>query len=64
MAMSAEHMSKFAALHWQWWRLQMSEISRVVRKTPNKQTNITDTNITNKVNRRGGVEVERSPRMR
>ena len=25
MAMSAEHRSKFAALHLQWWRLHMSE---------------------------------------
>ena len=25
MAMSAEHRSKFAALHRQWWRLHMSE---------------------------------------
>ena len=25
MAMSAEHMSKFAAFHRQWWRLHMSE---------------------------------------
>ena len=25
MAISAEHTSKFAALHRQWWRLQMSE---------------------------------------
>ena len=25
MAISAEHRSKFAALHWQWWRLQISE---------------------------------------
>ena len=25
MAMSAEYRSKFAALHWLWWRLQVSE---------------------------------------
>ena len=39
MAMSAEHRSKFAALHRQWWRLQISENSPVGRITPNKQTN-------------------------
>ena len=25
MAMSADYRSKFADLHWWWWRLQMSE---------------------------------------
>ena len=39
MAMSAEHSSKFAALHRLWWRLHMSEKFRVGRLTPNKQTN-------------------------
>ena len=38
MAMSAEHRSKFAALHRQWWRLHMSEkfSSRTINS---KQTN-------------------------
>ena len=40
MAISAEnpYMSKFAALHWQWWRLQMSEKSSSLTKN-SKQTN-------------------------
>ena len=41
MTMSAEHGSKFAALHRQWWRLHMSEIfSSGIKKTKqiNKQT--------------------------
>ena len=36
MALGAEHRSKFAALHRQWCRLQMTN-SRVGRKTPNKK---------------------------
>ena len=42
MAMSAEYRSKFAAIHWQLWRLHMSEkfSSRTKnRKQTNKQTN-------------------------
>ena len=42
MAMSAVHRSKFAALHRQWWRLQMSEkFSSGTKnyKQTNKQTN-------------------------
>ena len=38
MAMSAEHRSKFAALHWQWWHLHMSEKFSSGTKNP-KQTN-------------------------
>ena len=38
MAMNAEHRSKFAALHRQWWRLHMSEKFSSGTKTP-KQTN-------------------------
>ena len=37
MAISAEYRSKFAALHRQWWRLQMSEKFSSGRKTPDKQ---------------------------
>ena len=37
--MHAEHSSKFAALHRQGRRLQMSENYRVGQKIPNKQTN-------------------------
>ena len=36
MAMSAEHRSKFAALHRQWWRLHMSEKFSSGTKTPNQ----------------------------
>ena len=41
MAISAEHRSKFAALHRQWWRLQMSEkfTSGTKKKPSKKQTN-------------------------
>ena len=38
MAMSAEHRSKFAARHRQWWRLRMSEKFSSGTKNPNKQT--------------------------
>ena len=38
MAVSAEHRSKFATLHWQWWRLQMSEKFSSGTKN-SKQTN-------------------------
>ena len=38
MAMRAEHMSNFAAVHRQWWRLHMSEIFSSGMKNP-KQTN-------------------------
>ena len=41
MAMSAEHRSKFAALHRQWWRLHMSEKfanGTINPKQTNKQT--------------------------
>ena len=34
---SAEHWSKFAALHQQWWRLQMNEKFSSGTKKPNKQ---------------------------
>ena len=40
MAMSAEHRSKFAALHRQWWRLHMSEkfsSGTINSKQPNKK---------------------------
>ena len=37
MAMSAEHKSKFEALHRQWWHLEMSEKFSNGTKTPNKQ---------------------------
>ena len=37
MAISAEHRSKFAALHWSWWRLQMSEKFSSGTKTFNMQ---------------------------
>ena len=40
MAMSAKHSSKFAAIHWQWWRLHMSEKFFSGKKNPNIQTNI------------------------
>ena len=42
LAMSVEHRSKFAALHWQWWRLHMSEKFSSGTENPkqtNKQTN-------------------------
>ena len=42
MAMSAEHRSKFASLHRQWWRLHMSEkfsTGAINHKQTNKQTN-------------------------
>ena len=39
MAMSAEHRSKFLALHQQWWHLQMSEKFSSGTKNP-EQTNI------------------------
>ena len=38
MAMSAGHKLKFEALYQQWWRLHMSESSRVGRKATHKQT--------------------------
>ena len=38
MAMSAEHRSKLAAVHRQWWRLHMSEKFSSGMKNP-KQTN-------------------------
>ena len=41
MAISAEHRSKFAALHRQWWHLHMSEkfsSGTIKPKKPNKQT--------------------------
>ena len=38
-AMIAEHRSKFAALHWQWWRFQIRANSLMGRKAPNKQMN-------------------------
>ena len=38
MTMNAEHKSKFAAIHWQWWRLHMSEKISSETKT-SKQTN-------------------------
>ena len=38
MALNAEHKSKFAALHPQWWRLHMSEKFSSGMKNP-KQTN-------------------------
>ena len=38
MAIGAEYRSKFAALHRQWWRLQMSEKSSSGTKN-SKQTN-------------------------
>ena len=38
MAMSAEHRSKFAALHRQWWRLRMKE------KFSSGTLNFTETN--------------------
>ena len=38
MSMSAVHMSKFAALNRQWWRLHMSEKFSSGMKNP-KQTN-------------------------
>ena len=45
MAMIAEHRSKFAALHRQWWRLHMSEkFSSETNKQTNKQTNNKDHN--------------------
>ena len=37
MVISAEHRSKFAALHRQWWRLQISE--QFLRGTQNPKTN-------------------------
>ena len=36
MAISAEHRSKFGALHRSWWRLRMSEKFSSGTKTPNK----------------------------
>ena len=39
MTISAEHRSNFTALHWQWWRLHMSEKFSSGMKNPNKQTN-------------------------
>ena len=32
MAMNAEHRSRFASLHRQWWRLHMSEFSNKINK--------------------------------
>ena len=37
MAMSAEHRSKFAVLHRQWWRLHISEKFSNGTKKPEKQ---------------------------
>ena len=39
MAISAEHRSKFAALHLQWWRLQMSEKFSSGTKNSKQKTN-------------------------
>ena len=38
MAMSAVYRSKFAALHRQWWYLQMSEKFSIGTQTPTKNT--------------------------
>ena len=45
MAMSAEHRSKFAALHRQWWRLHMSV--KFSSGTNQKQNTNSRTTITN-----------------
>ena len=39
MAMSAEHRSKFAALHRQWWRLHVSETFSSEKKTKTNKQN-------------------------
>ena len=41
MAMSAEHRSKFAALHRQWWRLHMSYKFSSGTKNPKQTKNFT-----------------------
>ena len=47
MAMSAQHKSKFAALHQQWWHLHMIEKSSSVTINP-KQTNTNTLQIDNR----------------
>ena len=55
MAMSVEHWSKFAALHQQWWRLNMSEKISVGRKPQTNKTRLKNSRVgwktTNKQNR-------------
>ena len=45
IAMSAEHWLKFAALHQQWWRLNMSEKISVGRKPQTNKTRLKNSRV-------------------